>query len=449
MERAAAKSEYAVSARLADVFLIDRGRTLAATVAAFSIGLCLRYGWVLGRQAASGLGEADRVAIALARGRGFADAYRIGQGPTAHVLPLSPSIAALIYSLTGVHTPASRFLIATWSIGLCLTSYILLNRSFARMGLSQAARAGALIYLCLVPVYLGQEAQVLGVWDGGLTVVITALVLAQLTDMRSFRTTSAPPRLAATDSLLFFTNPLFGVAAFMATVAAAWRKWTFRMAVAFGALALVCVACLIGPWMIRNAHVLRSPVVTRSNAGLELALATNPRMLTSTPHDIAFTERLKQIHPSVSEQAYEEVRRVGEVAYSERMGEQAWAWIRAHPRDEARLIILHLRNTFAPEPWMFRVWSTPTAAAMRSVLASVAGLLGLVGLLLGLARSPRAWTPLALLVLVPALLLAPFQPISRYIYSFYAMLAFSAASLLDVFSRRIFLGVERPRETPQ
>lgn len=438
-----ASAAQLASTKLSKLFLFDRNKYVPAVAAAFLLGLCLRYAWAFARPAESGLGEADRVAIALASGRGFADAFRVGQGPTAHLMPVSPSIAAIIYRVAGVHTSTSTFLIATWSIGLCLTSYIFLNRAFARVGISQRGRMIALVFLCTVPVYLGQEAQVLGVWDGGLTILLVSLVLTQLTNLPVFRTFSAPARLAITDSLLLFTNPLFGVAAFAATLEAARRAWTLRRALIFGAIAAACLACSFGPWAWRNSRVLGSAILTRSNGGLELSLATNPMMLTDTPHNIAFTRRIEQIHPSSSERAYAEVRRVGEVAYSRELGADAWKWIKAHPWDELRLIVLHLRNIFAPQPWIFRVWSTPNGSSIRSILASTTGLLGLAGMVFGLLTNRRSWAPTSIIVLFAALLFSPFQPITRYIYLFYAIFAFSAAFAIDqIFSLLLYHAVQ-------
>lgn len=430
MSRTVSQS-YRASVRQASTMLGLSGKRSTAVLFAFVIGLCLRLGWALLGHSDPGAGEAGRVAIALASGRGFADAYHVGQGPTAHLMPLSPSIAALFFWLAGSHTAISRLLLACWSIALCFASYLLFNRAFAQIGVSERARAAALCYLCLIPVYLGQEAEVLGVWDGGLTVALTASVLVQLTNSQGLEASWAPVRLSATNSLLFFANPVFGASSFVSTIATICRTWRARKIASFVAFAVLGVACLIGPWAVRNERVLGTPVLTRSNAGLELSLGTNPLMLTDTPHEQAFQERLDQIHPTESRQAYQEVRRMGEVSYSQKLGEDAWKWIKEHPTDEARLMVLHLRSIFFPEPWMFRVWSTPTGSTARSALASLAGGIGFAGIVLGLIKDERKWRVISLLVFIPVLILCPFQPINRYIYSFYALLVFAAAFALD------------------
>ena len=57
------------------------------------VGLAERIGWATIRRTPWATGEAPNVAIALAHGRGFSDAFFVGQGPTAHLLPIAPAIA--------------------------------------------------------------------------------------------------------------------------------------------------------------------------------------------------------------------------------------------------------------------------------------------------------------------------------------------------------------------
>lgn len=389
-------------------------------------GAGMRAGYAYLRPPVGGLGEADNVAVAIASGRGIADAYHVGQGATAHLMPVSPGIAAGVYALVGIRTPASWVILSAWSIALSLLSIILLGRVFGRLGLTERTRLVATAYLCLVPVYLGQEAVVFGVWEGALAVVLMAGVLLQLTEEGGRETFAARAKLAVTTAVTAFVNPLIGLAGFGAAVIGNRRTWTVRQTVGFIALSAAAIACLFGPWALRNQQLLGAPVITRSNAGLELALATNPEMLGERPREDVFYEQLKRIHPTANADAYRQVQTIGEVAYSRQLGDAATAWIKAHPAEEARLILFHLRNSFAPEPWLFRIWTQAPGSRVRSLLASLAGVLGLIGIALGLIQRRRGWILIAIMVGGPAILLSPFQPISRYIYIFYTMLVFSA-----------------------
>src|SRR5476651_1525958 len=77
------------------------------------VGIAERSLWNLIRP---GIGapkyEAFNVAAALANGFGFADTFRAGQGPTAHLLPISPAIAGSLYAVFGIQAWPAEFLLA-------------------------------------------------------------------------------------------------------------------------------------------------------------------------------------------------------------------------------------------------------------------------------------------------------------------------------------------------
>jgi len=70
-------------------------------------------------------------------------------------------------------------------------------------------------------------------------------------------------------------------------------------------------------------------------------------------------------------------------------------------------------------------------ATFRALCATVATILGLLGLTAGLlSRQRREWVYVAAVVLPPLLAYLLFQPLPRYIYLFYAPFAFSATGLV-------------------
>ena len=76
------------------------------------IGFIERVVFMLSRKTSGAAGEAFNVARAIAQGRGFADAYQIGQGPTAHLLPVSPMIGGMVYRLFGVNSNLSELILS-------------------------------------------------------------------------------------------------------------------------------------------------------------------------------------------------------------------------------------------------------------------------------------------------------------------------------------------------
>ncbi|CAA9497230.1 MAG: hypothetical protein AVDCRST_MAG91-862 [uncultured Sphingomonadaceae bacterium] len=409
------------------------------------LGIAERALWNLLRPTAGAVGEAPNVAVALAQGRGFADAYNIGQGSTAHLLPVSPALAAGVYSVFGVRSPAAEFILAAWSIGLAIGTYLLLHRAFGRLGTPAWARVGALAFACLMPVYISQEAVDFRIWEGGLAVFLMALFLERLIAAleRPVVATADILPLTALAALIFFVNPTLGLGVYASAGLACLTRLRIRRLITTTALAAGLAALLVVPWTLRNHHVMGSAISLRSNAGLELAIANYPGADAETEPRARYFERLEAIHPTWSERAYQEVLSVGEVAYFRRLGEQTNRWMRENPATVLKLAIGHLRQVFAPEPWQFRTFGNPAFAGGKAALATLAGLGGLLGMALALARRRCCWVHPALLVAVPALLLCLFQPVPRYTYLFYPLLVFCAADAVAQIKRMVFSKARR------
>jgi hypothetical protein len=384
-------------------------------------------------------GEAYLVAQAIAEGRGFADAYGLGHGPTAHLLPISPGIAGGVYKLFGVDSPAAELVLATWSIALVLGSYFFFDRDFARLGVSGRARLIALGFLCIAPTYIAQESVDFRVWEGGLAVFISALFLDRLLALRDGR---APFRNQAALSvivpILFFISPLLGLAA-VASLCVYWMgQRDLTGFVASFAVSGIVLAALIVPWTLRNERVLGHFIPLRSNAGLELAIGQHPGALADRPGDEILMARLAAIHPLQSRKAFDAMKAAGgEIPYARKRGVEAQQWMIAHPGQSTRLMLTHLRQALIPSPWMFRIWGNLPLAPLQGGLAILVGVFGLLGLGERLMQGDRRWFYVALLIGVPALLFSPFQPVMRYSYLDYAPLAFSAAAGLSMLSRRL------------
>jgi hypothetical protein len=398
-------------------------------------GIAERALWNWMRTASVPHAEAFNVAVAVAQGRGLADAFQVGQGPTAHLLPLSPLVAGAVYALFGVTTLASEFLLACWSIGLAIGTYFLLFRAFGHLGSSRASRLIALAFGCLAPTYIAQEAVDFRYWEGGLAVFLGALFLERLLAASSaarlgVRVIVGMSFLAA---LLFFVNPVVGIGAYLCAALTCIRRLKgARMLLPVG-IAACMLALFVAPWTIRNELELGSPVALRSNAGLELALANYAGALDPIDPEQRFKRRLLAIHPYSSASNYQAMQRAGgEVGYSKLLGSTTWAWIDAHRGLTAEIALLHLRELVAPEPWLFRLAGTGLFAGLRAGLASLIGVLGLLGIGRALIIRRPLWEYPALLVIPSALCFSLFQPIPRYTYLFYPLLIFCAA---DLFTR--------------
>lgn len=398
-------------------------------------GVAERIVWTLVQPAHGALGEAMNVAVSLGEGRGFAGAYGAGHGATAHLLPLGPALAGLVYSGLAPRSPAAETILATWSIGLAVGTYLLLYHAFGYLRIARSIRLVSLAIGLLAPAYLTVETVDFRVWDGGLATFLAALFLDRLlaahrcAGLQSRNEPSFPLPLLGCASLLFFVNPPLGASGFVCLAILGLARMSLRANIVGGMVTLALLALAITPWTIRNYRTLGAIVPLRSNAGLELALANNPVMAETRDPAKALEQRLLAIHPTANSAARREVMRIGEVAYADRRGVEAKAWISAHPAAAARLWARHMRQMLLPDRWMIDPRGT-TYGAMRALFMQGMGLAGLLGLgrLIARRRPDGAIYP-AVMVVLTTLLLAPFQPVTRYTYVLYPTLCFLAGAL--------------------
>lgn len=372
--------------------------------------------------------EVVNTATAVALGHGLSDAFQVGQGPTAHLMPTMPLFVGGIYALLGVKSVLAETLLAAFSISLTMVRFVLFNHVARRLGANAVTRLATLIFLCLVPVFISQEAVDFRHWEGGLASFMLAIFLLLLLD--EGRRATPTLRLPIAAAVMFFVNPVVGVAAY-ASLGLYWiRNLKLMQILRAGLIAAVPLIVLLAPWVARNAVVMSAPVL-RSNVGLELALGMNPDMLTSSNRSITYLERLV-IHPYKTPSAYDKMQTSGgEIAYSRQLGNETLAWMRQNPALALNLVTMHLGQAIAPETWMFQLFSNPVLARQRAFLVSLVNIGGMIALFWHSIRGERNWQSCGLLVLTYFGLFAFFQPIPRYLCIVYPLLAYCAATLLS------------------
>jgi hypothetical protein len=112
---------------------------------------------------------------------------------------------------------------------------------------------------------------------------------------------------------------------------------------------LVIIATLLMPWTIRNYQQFGTFTFIRGNLGLELASANNETSALDLFNNNE-TRVAKQLHPSLSDEAVAEVRRIGEPAYFGQMRNRALDWMTSHPGETARRSVLRFLLFWFPIP---------------------------------------------------------------------------------------------------
>lgn len=427
--------------RLAGLAFWASWRFPAALLAA---GFLIRLVRALGMLDVSAQHEAFNMAVSFARTGVLGDSFAPGQGPSAHVLPITPLWAGTVYRWLGVQSPAAELVLATAAIACVIASLLFLYRAFGLIGTPRPARLAGLAFLALVPLQFTLEIREFRIWEGALAVCLAHAGLWAVLRLERAAQISWPAiigmgLLAAT---LFFTSPPMGLGLYLCC---GWlllekcppRRWPGAALAAAAALALFVV-----PWTMRNIEALGAPVWLRPNFGLELALAYHPGAVTDDPGK-AFYERWRAVHPFASQFNVARMQAAGgEVAYARALGNEARAWIRAHPAQAAMLTLRHAREYLLPPPYVWRYEKDRHVAVARSAVHSAIGALGVAGMVVALVAAWRRFRFAALLMVAAALPYVVVQPVIRYRYLIAGLLVMFAADLVARAARRLAPGIQ-------
>lgn len=269
--------------------------------------------------------EQGHVAESIVKGHGFGNPLYTPTGPTAWFAPMYPYILAGIFKLFGVFTTTSCLVILFFqsliSALTCLPIFFFARRAFG-YGAALAAGWAWVVYPYSVywPVYR--------IWDTWLTTLFLAILFCVILKLAD----SPKPKVSHWIGFGIFAGfaalndpVVFGVLPFLA-LWAVWRlhkqnkRW-FAPAVA----SVLAVIFTISPWMIRNAVVFHKFIPIRDNLPLEFRVGNNgdasePLTITAGPWV-----------PWVDNTEWNEYTQMGELAYFHLKGQQAAAYIEAHP----------------------------------------------------------------------------------------------------------------------
>lgn len=370
------------------------------------------------------------------------DAFRTGSGPTAHVGVLPVVIPGTIMRLFGVDTPATTLALTVVSALIVVATAFVLNLAFRRLGTPVLARGCAILLICLVPLHVEIESRSLRVYENGTAALLLALMLLSVVrlDQRAAIGMRDLLGLSGLAALMIALSPALAICVIVMLGALALRRlnWPDRIRAAT-LLGIVLVLTSL-PWALRNREVMGETVLTRSNFGLEFAIGTHAAAVDPADPASVYIARLVQVHPHDSATGYSAFKAAGgELAYSRKLGDETWQWVRAHPLQAIQIWLRHVREFYFPPPWMWHHSGQPDVTSpFRWLSVNVIAGLALFGLGATLVR--RQWiflymVPPVVLIAVPYVLA---QPLVRYRYVIASLLVFLAA---DALAR----GLNRPK----
>ncbi|MDX7952401.1 hypothetical protein P7D22_14615 [Lichenihabitans sp. Uapishka_5] len=422
-----------------------RPNDLILILCAVFLGSVPRLVWAIRQIGIPGLnlGEAHNGAVGLALNGMISSVYRPPNTvyppdglPTAHLLPIPVSIAAGVYHLFGIDTPAATVVLTLLAVAVTMAGYVLFFYAFAALGMSRGARLTALFALCLIPLNIHLETEDFRFWEGGYAVMVAAALLLTLVTLhgRVAITWTEIFGLVLLNALLFFISPQLGVAGYVCLGLLALRRIPPRRWFGTGALAAIALGIFIVPWTIRNEALLGKPILLRSNLGLELALAFHPAAVEGDGRT-TFEQRYTDIHPNVTDKAYAKMRAAGgEDPYAEQLGQTAKAWMNSHPQDVVRLGMRHLIEYAFPPSWVLQIFSSDPLRPRDYFWLAMTwfySFAGLAGCVYAVLRLDSRYQYGVILLVVSALPFALVQPVTRYHFIMYDLSVFFSFVLLD------------------
>jgi hypothetical protein len=315
------------------------GATLAAFLLRFGIAVAL-HRLELPRNE-----EPVREAISFHETGVLANPYLTPTGPTAHLAPLYPLMLGELYNAVGAGRTAGLWqtvlgcLLSALRSGVILWLALFLNLNF---------RTAILASLLSISYISALDTEISGAWEAPLVALVLMLWTALLVHLYRMHSLSLRRALLygvlCGVSLLLSTSLLPALAGFCLLGLWVIRQQRPKALLWCGIFWLTALAVL-SPWAARNQRQLGSPILLRSNAGLELWGAYHEG---SSPSVLS---RAFGGHPSANAAESELVARLGEVAYNKRKEKQALDWIFANPAKTGRLLLLHMVYFwFFPEP---------------------------------------------------------------------------------------------------
>jgi 4-amino-4-deoxy-L-arabinose transferase-like glycosyltransferase len=303
------------------------------------------------------------IATSLASGHGFSSPFCDGTGPTAWGPPLYPFFVAAVFKLFGIHSMKSSVVIvlANAPFGAAIASLIygIGKRTF---GLKTARWSGWI--WALLPLFtsfvLHTGWSTFTLWDTWFAAMFLALAFFLTLKVGKTGRLKYWAGLGVVWALTALTIPSLLSFLPFSLIWVAYRLRPEREKLRRGLLVFaVALVLLVGPWLLRNYLVFRSPVFIQDSFGVMLYVGNSPG---------AVGTHMDSRYPWFNRTENQDFRRLGEPHYS---------------ADRLRRALGYIRNNFGNFTWIslrrvFYFWSSATSLAdpERRYLLKVALLFG-------------------------------------------------------------------------
>jgi len=371
----------------------------ASVPALVGIAFILRVGWIIlghtykfkATDENFGFGwEMGRIAESIVAGHGFSNPFGPPTGPTAWEPPLYPYLAAGVFSIFGIYSKASAFVLLTFNSACSALTCIPIFRVARRMFSEKVAVGSAWAWALLPNVMFWCTRSI---WETSLSALLLAaivwktLMLEERDGLRPWVEFGLLWGVAALNSpsLLSFL-PAAGLWAWYR------RARAGKKSIAGAVLASVFFFACITPWLVRDYRTFGRFIFIRDNFGAELRLGNG---------NGADGTLMLYLDPPHDPYAMRQFETMGELNYIGMRKLQAMQYIKA---DYARFATLCFRR-------FIHFWASPPKPTQPAWLEPFkqslflgSSILALWGLGLALVRRrPGGWLLFWLVLLYPAI----------------------------------------------
>ena len=366
--------------------------------------------------------EMGRIAESLARGEGFSNPFHGTTGPTAWEPPLTPFLIAGMFKLAGTYSRLSAFLLLVvnsfWSALTCVPIFFIARRCF-----SERVAVGSAWTWALMPYAIYWCTK--WVWETSLSALLIATIFwlvitfEERDGMKPWIEFGILWGVAALNSpVLLSFLPASGLYAWYR------RSKAGKKSMAGVALASLLFFACITPWLVRNYRVFGRPVFLRSNFGAELRMGNGPG---------ANGTWMYILHPTQDNVQLQRYRTMGELAYVEARKQEAYAWIKANPRE---FVIVTLKKFVYYWYSVPKAYDNPWVAPLKEALFFFTSVMAFWGLARALRRhKPYAWLFFWLILCYPAVYYLVF-PHARYRHPIDPQITILAVFLINEAEKR-------------
>ncbi len=364
-----------------------------------SIAFILRVGWIILGHTYKfkttdenfGFGwEMGRIAGSIASGHGFSNPFGPVTGPTAWEPPLYPYLAAGVFSIFGIYSKASAFVLLTLNSACsaltCIPIFLIARRLF-----SEKVAVGSAWAWVLLPNVMFWCTR--SIWETSLSALLLAVIV--------WKTLTLEDHVGLRPWLEF--GLLWGVAALNSPsllsflpAAGLWawhrRAKAGKKSIAGVVLASIIFFACITPWLVRDYRTFGRFIFIRDNFGAELRLGNG---------NGADGTLMLYLDPPHDPYAMRQFETMGELNYIAMRKQQALDYIKA---DYARFTVLCFKRFVCfwaspPKPTQ-PGWLEP----LKQSLFLGSSILALWGLGVAIARHRLgAWLLFWLVLLYPAI----------------------------------------------